>query len=101
MKKQVSSLSDLKKSMAEKNLQILKSDELENFRNTAEPVSIIDDRMIYSSGLLAVKTKRHCCLVHEQGVFKFYWELLIVVITIYNCFSMPVVLAFQPPEANT
>jgi hypothetical protein len=96
----VSNLSDLKKSIAQKDIQILKSDELENFRNTNEPLTI-DDRMAYSSGLLAVNTRKNYFLVHEQGLFKFYWELLIVLITIYNCFSMPVALAFQPPDFKT
>ena len=96
----MSNLSDLKKSIAQKDIQILKSDELENFRNTNEPLTI-DDRMAYSSGLLAVKTRKNYFLVHEQGLFKFYWELLIVLITIYNCFSMPVALAFQPPDVKT
>lgn len=64
MKKQMSTLSDLKKSMTQKDIQILKSDELD--RNTAEAISM-DDRMIYSSGLLAVKTRKNVCLVHFQG----------------------------------
>ncbi len=50
---------------------------------------------------MAVKTRKNVCIVHFQGSFKFYWELLIVAITIYNCFSMPVVLAFKPSSANS
>ena len=48
-----------------------------------------------------MKSKESICVIKQQGSFKLYWEILIVIITFYNCFAIPLVLAFQPPEARS
>jgi hypothetical protein len=61
MKKQISQLSELKKSKG--GFQIMKSDEYDN-TNTAEPLPF-DEKAILSSGLLPIKVKRQICLIRK------------------------------------
>ena len=51
--------------------------------------------------MTALKTKRHCCIFMELGSFKFYWDMLIILLAIFNCFSIPLMLAYQPSIHGT
>jgi hypothetical protein len=50
---------------------------------------------------LAHKSRRRICVVYSLGRGKFWWDLLNIALAIFNCFSIPFMLAFQPPFAQS
>jgi len=36
-------------------------------------------------------------LVYPSGAFKQYWDYFIMVVATYNCFALPIEIAFEPP----
>ena len=45
--------------------------------------------------------EKSCCLFRSGGGFKVRWDLLIMVLAIWNCFMIPIQVAYDPPFMNT
>lgn len=48
-----------------------------------------------------IKPKNPRFVVNHQGSLKFYWDLLIIALAIFNCITIPFGFAFQPPIFET
>jgi hypothetical protein len=40
-------------------------------------------------------------IIDEGSNFKFYWDMFIILLAIYNAFSIPFYLAFSPPFSTS
>lgn len=41
------------------------------------------------------------CLIRGHSIFKLRWDVFIMFLAIFNCFSIPFEVAFDPPAMNT
>lgn len=39
-------------------------------------------------------------LFRHKDSFRLYWDLFIILLALYNCFSIPIQVSFDPPEMN-
>lgn len=75
----------------------LKNEEYQNTddrRNTQFEDIYLDDKQ----KLLLKNTK---CLLRGHSKWKLRWDLVVMILAIYNCFTIPLEVAFEPPSMET
>lgn len=49
---------------------------------------------------IELNNKDNFCTVRATSDFKFRWDILIMILAIFNCISVPLQVAFDPPTFN-
>jgi len=49
---------------------------------------------------IELNNKDNWCTIRATSDFKFRWDILIMLLAIFNCFFVPLQVAFDPPSLN-